>query len=59
MSQDGAALAALDEYDENEWRDIMRHAMKLLRPDQPELTDEEFHADWLEFQEFKRRKQMQ
>lgn len=40
----------LDEYDADEWFDLVR-AFK------PELTREEFDKTWAEFQELKRRKQ--
>lgn len=44
--------ARLDEFDRDEWRDVARE----LRPD---ITDEQFDADWAEFQELKRRRAMQ
>lgn len=49
----------LHEFDEIEWRDIMRYALKQICPEAPVLTDEQFHEEWLKFQEFKRQKQMQ
>lgn len=43
---------SLNEMSKEEWRD----ATRIVRPD---YTDEDFERDWKEFQEAKRRRQMQ
>ena len=46
------ALDCFDESDKEEWRSVMR----AVRPD---LSDEEFDEQWLEFMKLKREKQLQ
>jgi hypothetical protein len=47
--------ARLDEYDKNEWRDVMREAARMLGKT---LTDAEFDVMWDDFIEMKRRKNL-
>lgn len=44
-------MTHLNEFDKDEWRDVVR----ILRPD---WTDERFEGAWAEFMEWKRRKQL-
>lgn len=44
--------ASLHEFDKIEWRDIVRS----VRPD---ISDEQFEADWEAFAQLKRRKRLQ
>lgn len=48
---------SLYEFDKDEWWDVLREAIR-LRGGAP-LDRAEFEKDWAEFQELKRRKQMQ